>query len=72
MRDLGPMMTMSDLSQYNWRKLVCIQTLGEAVGDCGVSSSGNGFGGDVDLDIVSVAVKELRPQKRMMLPRASM
>ena len=31
--------------------------VGEAVGECGVSGSGDGFGGDVDLDVVSVAVK---------------
>ena len=29
----------------------------EAVGECGVSGSGNGFGGDVDLDVVNIAVK---------------
>ena len=27
MRDLGPMMTMSDLMQFSWRKFVCIQIL---------------------------------------------
>ena len=29
----------------------------EAVGECGVSGSSDGFGGDVDLDVVSIAVK---------------
>ena len=29
----------------------------EAVGECGESGSGDGFGGDVDLDINSVAVE---------------
>ena len=27
MRDLGPMIIISDLSQFSWRKLVCIQVL---------------------------------------------
>ena len=29
----------------------------EAVGECGVRSSSDGFGGDIDLDVVNVAVK---------------
>ena len=28
-----------------------------AIGECGVSGSGDGFGGDVDVDAASVAVK---------------
>ena len=38
MRDLGPMMTMSDLSQFSWRKFVLHPDFdfGQAVGECGV------------------------------------
>ena len=50
-RDLGPIMIRSDLSQLSLRKLVCIQDL------MLVSSQGGGFGGDIKLGIISKAVE---------------
>ena len=52
-------MMMSDLSQFSCRQFLCIHFFYfcETVAECGEGSVGDGFGGDVKLDVVGVAVK---------------
>ena len=58
MRDLGLMITMSTLSQFNWRKLDCIQDyFSDAVVESALSGNGDGFGEDVEYEVIGITVE---------------
>lgn len=55
--DCGVIVRISDLLLLNLRKLACIHVFIETVGDGRVGGGGDGFGGDVELGVVSVEVE---------------